>query len=104
MITVIVKYPLPVPLPRDIMLEEFRDAEALFQGVPGLIRKYFCYDEKSHTGHSVYLWESEEQAREFHGAQFTKRMVEKFDAVPECTFVDTLLVIDNEQAKVTALP
>jgi hypothetical protein len=52
----------------------------------------------------VYLWETEEQAREFHGPAFARKMVEKFDAVPECTFVDTLLVIDNEQAKVTALP
>ena len=29
-------------------------------------------------------------------------MLEKFDAVPELTFLDTLLVVDNEQRKITA--
>ncbi|HSG34172.1 MAG TPA: YdhR family protein [Sphingomonadaceae bacterium] len=102
MFTVIVKYPLPVPIPRDVMMEEFRDAEARFTALPGLIRKYFCYDEASHTGHSVYLWESEEQARAFHGKEFERKMVEVFDAPPECIFADTLLIVDNEQKKVIA--
>jgi len=102
MFTVIVKYPLPVPIPRDVMMEEFRDAEGRFAALPGLIRKYFCYDEEGHTGHSVYLWEREEQARAFHGEEFTRKMVEVFDAPPECIFVDTLLVVDNEQQKITA--
>jgi heme-degrading monooxygenase HmoA len=102
--TVIVKYPLPVPIEREVMLEEFELAEAQFRSLPGLIRKYFCYDEESHTGHSVYLWESEEQARAFFGPQFTKIMQEKFDSTPEWFFVDTLLVVDNERDTVTANP
>ena len=56
MYTVLVRYPLPVPVAREVMLEEFRAAEAMFASIPGLLRKYFCYDEESHTGHSVYLW------------------------------------------------
>lgn len=104
MYTVIVKYPLPVPVEREVMLEEFRAAEEMFQSVPGLVRKYFCYDEASHTGHSVYLWEDEERARAFFGPAFRKTMLEKFDAIPELTFLDTLLVVDNEQARITANP
>ena len=104
MYTVLVKYPLPVPVAREVMLEEFRAAEAMFASVPGLIRKYFCYDVGSHTGHSVYLWKDEPSARAFFDRQFTKTMLEKFDAVPELTFLDTLLVVDNEQGRVTANP
>jgi len=100
--TVIVKYKLPVPIPRDVMMEEFRAAEARFAAMPGLVRKYFCYDEGNHTGHSVYLWETEEQARAFHGAEVSRKMVEVFDAPPECIFADTMLVVDNEQGKITA--
>lgn len=102
MYTVIVKYPLPVPVGREVMLEEFRAAEASFKAAPGLVRKYFCYDEPSHTGHSVYLWENEAQAREFFGPRFARAMVEKFDAVPEFTFLDTLLVVDNAAGEVIA--
>jgi len=95
MYTVLVRYPLPVPVASEVMLEEFRAAEAMFEAVPGLIRKYFCYDEEVHTGYSVYLWEDEQQARAFYGREFTKTMLEKFDSVPELTFLDTLLVVDN---------
>jgi hypothetical protein len=68
------------------------------------VRKYFCYDEPSHTGHSVYLWEDEARAREFFGPLFMKTMLEKFDAVPQLTFVDTLLVVDNASGEVVANP
>lgn len=102
--TVIVRYPLPVPVEREVMMDEFRQAERQFAATPGLIRKYFCYDEENHTGHSVYLWETEEQARAFHGPQFARKMVEIFDAPPECTFVDTLLIVDNEQGKIIPNP
>lgn len=104
MYTVIVKYRLPVPVERAVMLEEFRAAEASFQSVPGLVRKYFCYDGPSHTGHSVYLWDSEAQARAFFGPRFARTMVEKFDAVPEITFLDTLLIVDNALGEVLANP
>jgi hypothetical protein len=102
--TVIVKYRLPVPVESEVMLEEFRAAEARFAALPGLIRKYFCYDEASHTGHSVYLWETEEQARAFHGHEFARKMIEVFDAPPECIFADTLLIVDNRQGTITAHP
>jgi hypothetical protein len=102
--TVIVRYALPIGVEREVMLEEFRETEDRFAAIPGLVRKYFCYDEPSHTGHSVYLWETEEQARAFHGPQFVKKIVEIFDAVPECIFADTLLIVDNEQDRITALP
>lgn len=102
--TVIVRYPLPVPVPREVMMEEFRAAEARFAAMPGLVRKYFCYDEKTHTGHSVYLWETEEQARAFHGHEFARKMVEVFDAPPECIFADTLLIVDNREGTISAFP
>jgi heme-degrading monooxygenase HmoA len=102
--TVIVKYKLPVPIGREVMMEEFRAAEARFAAMPGLVRKYFCYDEAGHTGHSVYLWETEEQARAFHNAEFERKMIEIFDAPPECIFADTLLIIDNRAGTITADP
>ena len=35
------------------------------RATPKLIRKYLRYDESKHTGHSVYLWEGEADARAF---------------------------------------
>ncbi|MCP5397008.1 MAG: hypothetical protein H6918_09830 [Sphingomonadaceae bacterium] len=95
MFTAIVKYQLPGPVPRDAMLAAFKAAEDRFAGVPGLVRKYFAYDEAAHCGHSVYLWECEEQARTFFDESFVQAMQDKFGATPEWYGVDTLLVVDG---------
>lgn len=96
--TTIVKYPLPGARPREDMFAAFRAAEAQFATVPGLVRKYFCYDEAAHCGHSVYLWESAEAARDFFGPQFSATMQEKFGATPQVFGVDTLLIVEGPAA------
>ena len=93
--TVLVKYVLPNPVPRATMLAGFKAVEARFRQAPHLIRKYFCYDEAKHTGHSVYLWDSLEAAEQFFGEDFFARFQDKFETKPELFFVDTLLVVDN---------
>lgn len=97
--TVLVRYALPKPVPRDDIDAAFRASESRFRGLEGLLRKYFCYDEANHTGYSVYLWETEGQARAFFNDAFAAQFREKFGAMPELTFVDTLMVVDNEQDK-----
>lgn len=97
--TVLVRYTFPKPVPRAALLERFEQSAARFRTVPRLIRKYFCYDEATGTGHSVYLWESESDARAFFSEAFLAGFAEKFGCQPELTFVDTLVVVDNEQVK-----
>ena len=83
--TVLVKYVLPGPVPRDAKL----------------IRKYFSYDESENTGHSVCLWESEGDAGAFSNDEFVTGFKAKFGTVPELFYVDSLMVIDNEAEKTT---
>lgn len=97
--TVLVKYTFPKPVPRAALLERFKKSEANFRCLDKLSRKYFCYDEASNTGHSVYLWESEATARAFFSEKFLAGFAEKFGCTPELTYVDTLIVVDNEQDK-----
>ena len=99
--TVLVKYVLPGPVPRAKMMEGFKQAEARFRATPKLIRKYFSYDEAEHTGHSVYLWESEADARAFFNDEFRVHFKATFGADPELFHVDTLMVVDNEADKTT---
>jgi len=99
MYTVLVKYVLPQPTPRGNMAERFKRSEEMFRNTPKLIRKYFCYDEAKHTGHSVYLWETEEAARAFYNDAFLEHFKANFGTTPELFFVDTLQVVDNEKEK-----
>lgn len=97
--TVIVKYQLPGPVPRADMLAAFEAAEAQFAQVPGLVRKYFCYDEPAHCGHSVYLFDSKGAAEAFCGPGLAASLQAKFGATPEIFGVDTLLVVEGPAAQ-----
>ncbi len=96
--TVIVKYQLPEARSRQAMFDAFTAAQGQFASLPGLVRKYFCYDEVAHCGHSVYLWQTKEQAEAFFGPKFVATMQDKFGATPEIFGVDTVLVVDGPAA------
>lgn len=104
MITVIVKFPLRKRVTRQEMAEKFKASSNHFVGMPGLVRKYFCYDEENCTGHSIYVWERKEDAEAFFNQKFLENFQKKFGVVPEYFMVDTLLVVDNEGGKVNVLP
>lgn len=93
--TVFFKYVLPNPVPRAEMLEKFQASEPMFRGVPKLIRKQYGYDEETHTGYSVYTWESEADARAFYNEDFIAHFTKTFGTTPELLFIDTLFVVDN---------
>ncbi|MGB0507714.1 MAG: hypothetical protein ACPGGK_16125 [Pikeienuella sp.] len=99
MYTVLVTYTFPKPVTRDALVERFKQSEARFRALPKLIRKYFCYDETSRTGRSVYLWENEADARAFFSKTFLAGFEDKFGCKPEIIYTDTLMVVDNEQDK-----
>lgn len=93
--TVVVTYILPRPTPRAEVMEKFKASEKRFRSVPHLIRKYYCYDEANHTGHSVYLWESKPAADAFFSKEFVDAFRQSFGTTPEFLGVDTLMIVDN---------
>lgn len=101
---VILKFGVKGQLSRKDFLDLCNQSVPMFQSVPGMIRKYYCYDEAEHCGHSVYLWESEQSARSFFNDDMIAIMKETFGTIPEIFYVDTVLIVDNEQGKVTACP
>ena len=104
MITVLITYTLPSAPPRTAILEKFVEAaNAKFKGLPGLFSKQFCYDESTGNGHSVYLWESKEQAEAFFSSPaFVEGFEKDFGAALNVTYLDTLVVVDNRVGDVTS--
>lgn len=62
--------------------------------------KQFCYDETIGDGHSVYLWESEEQAEEFFSPDFVEHFRRVFGVDPTITYLDIRLLLDNRAGDV----
>lgn len=102
--TVIVKYALKAGMERSLLLSAFEGSTGKFAPVPGLIRKYFCFDQDKMQGVSVYLFASQKDADGFFSEPFMTEMTNRFGSRPELYSVDTLLVLDNEQKKVVSNP
>ena len=77
------------------MVEKFKLAENRFRGMAGLQRKYFCYDEASGRGLSVYLWDSQAAAEAVFTEAFMSGFEASFGVRPSIRCIDTLMIVDN---------
>lgn len=95
MITAIVRFKLPATV-------KLADAEALFrgsapkyEGLAGLVRKYYIFDEATHTGGGVYLWESRAAAENVYTPEWKRYIAERYGAPPELTYYESPVIVDN---------
>lgn len=94
MITAIVQFKLPPTI-------KLTDAAALFKGtapkyrkLPGLVRKYYLYNETG-IGGGVYLWESREAADRLYTKEWKQTLAQRYGAEPVITYFETPVVVDN---------
>lgn len=97
MITAIVRFKLPADIDSAKAAEMFRATAPRYQGLPGLIRKYYIYDSESHTGGGCYLWESREAAERFYNADWRRMITERYSN-PELSYFETAVVVENTDA------
>ena len=100
MITPIVRFSAPGGVSLDTIAEAFRSTTTRYQGLPGLIRKYYLFDADASTGGGVYLWESRQQAEAFYNAEWRNRLAKKYGSPPEISFFDTPVIVDNARDEV----
>ena len=100
MITVICQFGLSDEYTPDKARQIFRDSTRKFDGMPGLIRKYFLLAEDGRSGASVYLWESRRPAEGFFTEQWKEFMVGKYGFRPTVTYYECPVVVDNRFGEV----
>jgi len=94
MITAIVQFPLPAGTTESDAAELFRRSAPLYQGRPGLVRKYYLYGDGP-TGGGVYLWESREAAERTYTAEWRKMIAERYGAEPRIAYFASPVIVDN---------
>jgi hypothetical protein len=99
MITAIVRFKLPPTIDAARAAELFEGSAPKYQGLAGLIRKYYLFDAASRTGGGCYLWESREAAERVYTAEWRKMIAERYGAAPEISFFETPVVVDNTLGK-----
>ena len=94
MITAIVRFRLPTNVDSAGAADLFRASAPKYEGLVGLVRKYYLFDAESHVGGGCYLWESREAAERFYDADWRKIIAERYSP-PELSFFETQVIVDN---------
>ena len=94
MITVVVRFKLPTNVDAAAAADLFRDSAPKYEGLVGLVRKYYLYDAERHIGGGCYLWESREAAECFYDRDWRAMITERYSS-PELDFFETSVIVDN---------
>jgi len=104
MITVIVEFGLPQPISSQQAREIFLSTAPKYQGLPGLIRKYYFLYPDGSTAGGVYLWQSREDADRLYTAEWRAFVRGKYGSEPVLKYLDTPVVVDNVSNEIISNP
>ncbi len=99
MITAVIQIKLPEGKSRSDVVKAFKASAPNYQGMAGLVRKYFLYGDEGLSG-GAYLWESREAAEAIYTADWRKMVAERYGSEPTITYFDTPVVVDNVSGEV----
>jgi hypothetical protein len=71
------------------------EARATFEGMANLRSKLFTLDEKGNRATNVYVWESEDAARQFFSDQLLERVTGLYGVRPRVEFAEIVELVDN---------
>lgn len=74
-----------------------------YLGVPGLLRKNYFLTEDGMRAGGIYLWESRAAAECVYTPEWKTFVREKYGSDAEIVFVDTPVLVDNEQGRIASL-
>ena len=94
MITVIAMYELPTPITRDEARRTFLSTAPKYQGVPGLVRKYYVLSQDGNSVGGIYLWDSRAEADALYTESWRAFVREKYGTEPSLTYLDCPVVVD----------
>ena len=95
MITVIVEFDLPEKISRDQARETFLSTAPKYQGMAGLLRKYYFLSQDGTKAGGIYLWTSRKDAEKVYTEEWKEFVQKKYGSEPSLTYLDCPVVVDN---------
>jgi hypothetical protein len=71
------------------------EARGMFEGMASLRNKFFTIDDEKHRARNVYVWESEDAARQFFSDQLVERVTTLYGVQPHIEFAEIIELVDN---------
>lgn len=97
MITAIVQFPLGAGTTLQQARELFEGSAPKYQGLAGLVRKYYLFDAESMTGGGCYLWESRAAAEAVYTDDWKAMIEQRYGAAPQIRYFSTPVIVDNAE-------
>lgn len=104
MITVIAEFKLPQPISNHTAKELFLSTAPKYQGLAGLIRKYYFLTQDGIKAGGIYLWQSREDADRLYTNEWKAFVRSKYSSDPMLTYLDTPVVVDNVLNEIISEP
>ena len=104
MITVIAEFKLPQPITNQQAREIFLSTAPKYQGMPGLIRKYYFLNPDGIKAGGIYLWQSREDADKLYTEEWKGFVRGKYGSDPTLTYLETPVVVDNVSNEIISNP
>ena len=82
-------------LDRTRVIEVAKGARTMFEGLPGLLFKFFTLDEKGQQAMNFYAWESLEAAEAFFTDELREKVTSLYGVSPVIHFLEIAEVVDN---------
>ena len=101
MITAIVRFKAPDGATLAKATEMFKGTAPNYQGMPGLVRKYYLFGEDGTAG-GVYLWESREAAERVYNDEWRAMLTERYGSEPEVLYYESPVIVDNTTGSIQA--
>jgi Putative mono-oxygenase ydhR len=96
MITTIVQFSLPKPISLEEAARAFESTAPKYQGLRGLVRKYYLRSEDGCRAGGVYLWETRAAAEAVYNGEWKARVKQLYGSEPEISWFDTPVIVDNQ--------
>lgn len=81
----------------------FQATAPKYLNLPGLLRKNYFLTEDGMRAGGVYLWASRQAAERVYTPEWKVFVRNKYGSDPEIVFVDTPVLVDNEQGRIASL-
>jgi hypothetical protein len=95
MITAFVEFKLPKPITVAEAKATFLSTAPKYQGMAGLIRKYYFLSEDGARAGGIYLWESRAQAEQIYTEEWKAFVHGKYGSDPSLIYLECPVVVDN---------
>ena len=100
MITAIVNFQLPDGLTEDSAAKLFQETAPRYQGMVGLVRKYYLHDPETGIGGGCYLFEDRAAAEAIFNDEWRALLKEKYGASPDVRYFQTPVIVDNASGSI----